>query len=88
MKETLLELWNGNISPWSDNFVRVSEERRLYRSIDENRVRLKEILNENGEKLLDSFGDCYMELSLFLREEAFVNGFSLGMKIAIESLGK
>ena len=88
MKKTLLELWNGNLSPWSDGFIREKEEKRIYRLIDEYRTKIKKTIDESLHDLLDEFGSCYMELVTFLREEAFVNGFSLGMKIAIESLGK
>lgn len=88
MKDTLIDLWNGKISPWSDNFIQGAEERRLYQILDEHREDLKGAIGERENELLEELENVHMELRCLLREEAFVNGFSLGVRITAESYAK
>ncbi len=88
MKDTLFDLWNGKIAPWSDNFIQGAEERRLYQILDEHREDLKGAINERENELLEELENVHMELRCLLREEAFVNGFSLGVRMTAESYAK
>lgn len=88
MKDTLFDLWNGKIAPWSDNFIQGAEERRLYQILDEHREELKGAINERENELLEELENVHMELRCLLREEAFVNGFSLGVRMTAESFAK
>ena len=88
MKDTLFDLWNGKISPWSDNFVRGYEEKRLYRALEENREKLKGLIGERENKIFEELESTHIELQCMLREEAFVNGFPLGVRMTAESFAK
>lgn len=85
MKDTLFDLWNGKITPWSDNFIQGAEERRLYQILGEHREKLKVEIGERESKILEELENVHMELRCLLREEAFVNGFSLGVRMTAES---
>ena len=88
MKDTLFDLWNGKISPWSDNFVRGYEEKRLYRALEENREKLEGAIGERESKILEELENIHIELQCMLREEAFVNGLSLGVRMTAVSFAK
>ena len=88
MKDTLFDLWNGKITPWSDNFIRGYEEKRLYRALEEKREKLRGAIGERENELLEELENVHMEFRCFLSEEAFVNGFSLGVRITADSYAK
>ncbi len=60
MKDTLFDLWSGKISPWSDNFIRGYEEKRLYCDLEEKRDRLKGLIGEKENKVLDELESTHM----------------------------
>lgn len=85
MKETLLDLWGGKIAPWSDFVTKCEKEKHLYELVERNRDKLKAMLDDKGLVMLEAFDDRYGELQCFLCEEAFVKGFSLGVKLLTEA---
>lgn len=86
MKKTLVELWNGNLNPseWrTDNSRRLGN---LLDMLEENTKELSGGLNENQKKLWKDIDDGYFETGCISCEDAFVKGFSLGVRIMAEAL--
>ncbi|MBQ7321420.1 MAG: hypothetical protein IJW99_04935 [Clostridia bacterium] len=86
MKKTLVELWNGNLNPgeW-----RTDNSRRLGNLLDMLEENIKELsggLNGEQKKLLKDIDDSYLESECISCEDAFVKGFSLGVRIMAEAL--
>lgn len=87
MKTTLLDLWNGNISPWSEQEHPIEEIRTLVGLIEKNSQNLSLLLDDHGATVLEKLEAYYDELMMLEREDAFVRGFSLGVKLVTEALG-
>ncbi|MBQ5746317.1 MAG: hypothetical protein IIV81_00115 [Clostridia bacterium] len=88
MKRSLAELWNGEIHPCEDNFIRKEEEKELSSLIERNKEKLERLLNEEGKSTLSALDDCIYEMQSLIGEEAFINGFSLAVRIMSEAITK
>lgn len=86
MKETIAELWYGNIAPVEYCGANDKEINRLLMLMERNRNCLSSQLNEAQmtelEKYVD-YSDKYAFRSALL---SFIEGFSLGSKIMAEAL--
>ncbi|MBQ7897671.1 MAG: hypothetical protein IJ323_05230 [Clostridia bacterium] len=83
MKDTLRELWSGNIRPFEERIIDVETEREIYFEL----TRLKEkLVNEYniGAETLEEINSSYGKLNCFFREEGFINGFSLAMRLILD----
>ena len=85
MKSTLKKLWNGEISPWSAPEPTTMEFRKIAEKVDKERALLESMLNEDGRKILENFESFHCEWLNLENENAFLQGFSLGMKMAAEA---
>lgn len=88
MKDTLKDLWNGNLEPWSEEWEREREARELVGLRERHKEALQKVLDEKGREILDKYEDCYTELESIGCEEAFGKGFSLGVKLVALALIK
>lgn len=86
MKSTLIDLWHGNISPLSDGAVLDPNEKKLYEYLDRHYNDLEKLLDEKGRTILEKFRDCYTEILINDCDDAFVQGFSLAVKLMAESM--
>lgn len=86
MKNTLKELWNGNIEPWSEKWERADEAEKLSALLERHKRALAEQLNAKGRETLDKYEDCYEELESIGCESAFIKGFCLAAKLLAEAL--
>lgn len=86
MKKTIIDLWNGSIEPIREHEARSEEVAQLVRFLERHNTHLRELLNEEGKETLQKYSDCYDELERIAGEEAFVKGFSLGVKLTAESM--
>ena len=88
MKETLRNLWWGNICPIEEHFVDSNRETKLNLKIENLRKKLKEELTKKEDtealELLNDLDDMYSNLSSFMQEEGFISGFSLAMRLILE----
>ena len=80
MKETIKELFYGNIIP-CEKSISSPEMKALTKSLWEQRKRLTISLNEEQLKLLEKYDDLQGELSSLTNEEFFIDGFTLGANI-------
>ena len=84
MKETIIELWDGNVI--NDHSDYKNEEKKILGYIEHHRT---DILIKLGEKEKDSFKkyeDCFDELLDIECRNAFEKGFSLAAKLVAEAL--
>ena len=85
MKRTLMDLWNGRLEPCGQQEERAEEIAALVRYLERHYIRLGEGPDDDGKETLEKFRECYGELGSIEREEAFVKGMSLGIRIVAEA---
>ena len=88
MKNTLIRLWNGELEPCSEKEYRYDEVIQLSRYLDRHHNDILVQLNDEGKEILEKFEDCYAELKNIVREDAFIKGFSLGVRFLAEGLAE
>ena len=86
MKETIRELFYGNIFPCEMCGNNNDEIKSLSRKIIESREKLCENFTEEQKELLERYDDISCELHSLFNEEFFVCGFSLGAKLTKEAI--
>ncbi len=59
MKNTISDLWNGNISPWSEMPYQKEEIYELAALVDKYKEALCESLNEGQKSIVKNIDDCY-----------------------------
>ncbi len=88
MKDTLKELWNGELAPWGEKWERENEARELVGLLERHKAELENELGVKGKTILEKYKDCHDELQSIGCEEAFISGFSLGVRIVAEAFGR
>ena len=86
MKETITDLWNGNIAPCEHCGAHDVELNRMIGVIERNRSALCAELGEGQEAVFQKYLDCSEEYLLRLMELAFQDGFGLGARLVMEVL--
>ena len=84
MKKILEELWYGNVYTKYEQVNESKEAKELMGYVATHHENLRSTLNEEQQKILEKFDDCYAELSDINEREIFVQAFRLGARIAIE----
>ena len=85
MKQTINDLWNGEIHPYSDYANKVLPEIEIKKFIDSH----GEFMGALDQKGRGELFELINSLEMVWREacgEAFENGFSLGVRLTSESL--
>ena len=84
---TLENLYNGNINPCElENLHKRSEYKTAITNVSKTRDKLEEILTEEQKEFFEEYVSRWDEMSSIVEEEIFKTGFSLGLRIAVESL--
>ena len=86
MKSTLTNLWLGNIHPTEERTKNHEQETELCSYIEKHYESLEKMLDEKGREILAQLKNCYCELSFCEGSDAFVQGFSLAVKILTEAM--
>ena len=86
MESVLEELWYGNIYPSENCYKLTSETKKLNREVGEYHEALNRLLTEEQNEELEKFTNTLSELTDVNVRKAFVYGFRLGLKIAIEGM--
>ena len=86
MKETISDLWYGNIAPCEHCGSHDPRANKLIHLIEQNRVKLSESLTEAQKERFQKYIDCSEEYLFYMMELAFCDGFVLGSKLITESL--
>jgi len=84
MQSTLIKLWNGNIVPCDEITAHSQEIGELFELLERNQNNLEAHLDIHGKESLKKWLDCQDELNGLECEDAFVKGFSLGVKFLVE----
>lgn len=86
MSKIITELWYGTVSPISSSGKNNDEIQNLLRLLDKNRQSLEKTLNKEQKRILDRYCECSSEFASLTEEQAFCDGFSIGVKILTEAL--
>ena len=79
MYNTIKELWYGNVSP-IDNVLVSKNLKSLYQKLNEFEKNCQPLIKENLILLNDIYSDIIDEYQV----DAFVQGFSLAIKLALD----
>ena len=84
--DILEEFWNGNINPTeSDHLESDSNYKKAVEAYNLNQERLKALLSERQQSLLDSLIKSSDELATIVELDCFKIGFKLGARLTIEA---
>ena len=86
MSETISELWNGDIAPCEHCGAKDPQANRLICLMVQNREALCRDLSDAQKEMFQKYMDRSEDYLFRMMELAFGEGFSLGTKLAIESL--
>ena len=86
MRTTLTDLWQGNIHPTEERTENHKQEIELYAYLERHYNDLEKMLDEKGRAVLAKLKDCYTELSFCEGEDAFIQGFSLAVRLMTEAM--
>ncbi|MBQ4644264.1 MAG: hypothetical protein IJB72_00685 [Clostridia bacterium] len=87
MNNTISQLYRGELEPKNILGNGNVELRRMEILIRNNLERLKENLNENEKEVLEKYSGLVDEYIFLMSEQAFCDGFCLGMRISAEATG-
>ena len=85
MANAINELWEGIIEPNRPWQVRDTKMKHALYLTETQRDELKKSLNESQTASFEKYCDYREEYSLMLSEQAFCDGFSLGLRLAAEA---
>ncbi len=86
MKNTISNLWNGNLVPIDDLGKNESEIEVLLDFREEIRKSFSEALSEKQKKAFENYVRCTEEYFSLANERAFASGFSVASKLLCEAL--
>ena len=86
MAQTIVDLWNGNITPCEHCGAHDKEANALIDLMERNRLDLNQGLTDTQKESFQKYIDCSDEYLLRMLELAFCDGFCLGSKLVAESL--
>ena len=86
MKETIKELFYGNIYPSERCGNNNAEIKALAKKLSEKRELLCKKLTEEQKEMLEEYDEISCELHSIFNEQFFVDGFSLGARLIKEAI--
>ena len=86
MKDTIFDLWYGNIDPVESSGKITPEIRRMLNESNKSYEMLEKNLDEKEKELLEKHLNIYSSLRSEYTAKAFAEGFSLGVKMVVEAL--
>jgi len=86
MKQTILALWNGILSPYEHCGSDDSEANDLTVLMDRHYDTLQKELSPTQMDTVEKLSACFDEYLLRMQEHAFSDGFSLAAKMLCEAL--
>ena len=88
MKETIEELWHGNIIPQEDSRTNSPEMKELLNYMARHHEELEKSFTGEQKEIFEKFHECWSEYSSLGVCAIFCYAFKLGMRIAIDTLTK
>ena len=86
MRNTLEDLYYGNITPGTQQMVPNSELKRAADRVTRFESQLTERLDEDGQAILAKLTESRDEIESITARENFILGFRLGAKITMECM--
>ena len=86
MESIIKELWHGNIVPQSDSRNNSHEMKLLMEYMARHHEDLLKGMTDEQKEILERFDDCWSDYASYAEEAIFSYAFTLGMRIAIETL--
>ena len=84
MYEAFIDLWYGNVIPCEMRMKKNETEKSAVELMERYLIDLNNKMDEEGRALLIKFDNCHGELLQKESEDAFIKGFSLGVKLMAE----
>lgn len=88
MKQTIHELWSGNIAPGVNCGVGIPEIENLAMLIERHRQTLDRELGQQQKTVFEKYADFVEEYMSLLSRRAFSDGFCLACKLMTEALSE
>ena len=86
MKETIEELWHGNIIPQEDSRINSPKMKELLNYMARHHEELEKSFTDEQKETFEKFHDCWSEYMSLAEKAIFVYAFKLGAKLMLESL--
>lgn len=86
MNKLISQLWYGNLRP-SDNLSN-AEIKKLELLMEKNLEKLSSHLSSKSAEIFSTYNECVNEYVLEISEQAFLEGFSIGVKMMVEAMVK
>ncbi|MCH5300913.1 MAG: hypothetical protein J1E56_06295 [Ruminococcus sp.] len=86
MTKTIAELWKGELKPVEYSGINNLQIKQLARLVEDNCENFEANLNEKQQEIFEKYNHSFEDYSFLTNEQAFCDGFCLGMKIAAEAL--
>ena len=86
MTNTIADLWNGSLEPKGCSKTNYFEIKDLDMLINQNLDKLEKVLDKKSKEVFTSYRDGMEEYAYLYGEQAFCDGFCLGVKLAAEAL--
>ena len=88
MKNTIKELWHGNIVPQEDSRTNSKEMKELMEYMVRHHDDLLKSMTDEQKDIFERFDDCWSEYASLAEEAIFVYAFRLGAQLMLDLLSK
>jgi hypothetical protein len=86
MKSIIRELYNGNLSPADKTLSSNPKLKKKMDAAGEIEDKLASLLDGENKKLFEELCEIQTDITIMNGEERYIDGFKMGMRIAVESL--
>ena len=86
MRETIEELWHGNIIPQEDSRTNSPEMKELLSYMARHHEDLEKSFTDEQKEIFEKFHDCWSEYASLAEEAIFAYAFKLGGRLMLETL--
>ena len=88
MKDTIEELWHGNIIPQEDSRTNSPEMKELLSYMARHHEDLEKSFSDEQKEIFEKFHDCWSEYASLAEEAIFAYAFKLGGRLMLETLSE
>ena len=88
MKQTINDLWRGELCPVEEPGENDEKIKEVYAAIEKYYNILWNKLDDDGKALLDKLRSAHTSISYLENEDSYAQGFSLALKLMTEALSE
>ena len=88
MKQTIEELWHGNIIPQEDSRTNSPEMKELLSYMARHHEDLEKSFTDEQKEIFEKFHGCWSEYMSLAEKAIFVYAFKLGGRLMLETLSE